>query len=148
MAPSADPGVSTRSEPPTPQTEKVSPSLGSPPDLPSGAGGDATQNRGRQRPPRWQRLASNLPVGSGLDWRAELPSRAGGEAGVRSEVAERWEQRCGGQPSQLGARWRSAVWEGGPGAERGRSRWRGLCCGYWGVTQPGGLSRGRGKLLA
>lgn len=74
-------------------------------------------------------FAPNLLGGAGLDWRAEPPPRAGGEAAAGLEVAERWEPRCGGDSPQLaekvlGAHWRSAVRGGGlwglEGAERVR----------------------------
>lgn len=60
MAPSADPGVSTRSVPPPSQAETVSPSLGSPPDPLAGVAGLLLWNQGRQRPPKRRRLCFQL----------------------------------------------------------------------------------------
>lgn len=129
MALSADPGVSTSPLPPPPQAEKLSPSLGSLPDLPAGWLGCRPGTREDRDLQGGRGFASNLPRGSGLDWRAELPHGLG----ARRERGRRW--RRGGsrdarqQSSQLagkvlGARWRSAVWGGGTRAESGAEQVR------------------------
>lgn len=152
MALSADPGVSTSSLPPSPQAEKLSPALGSLPDLPAGWLGCRPGTREDRDLQGSRGFASNLPRGSGLDWRAELPHGLG----AMRERGRRW--RRGGsrdvrqQSSQLagkvlGARWRSAVWGGGTGAGSEAEQVRRDVRRVMGVTQPGRLSSERRKLL-
>lgn len=131
MALSADPGVSTTSLPPSPQAEKLSPALGSLPDLPAGWLGCRPGTREDRDLQGGRGFASNLPRGSGLDWRAELPHglgamrergrrwRRGGSRDVRQQSSQLAGKVLGGalEVSCLGRGHRG--WErGGAGEER------------------------------
>nr|XP_045217255.1 cartilage acidic protein 1 isoform X3 [Macaca fascicularis] len=96
MAPSADPGVSTRTGAPHPQAGKVSPALRAPRIRPRGWRG-RRPGTGEDGDREGGGFAPNLLGGAGLDWRAEPPLRAGGRGGGRvgggGEVgAEVWGQ--------------------------------------------------------
>lgn len=110
-------------------------------------GGDAARNRGDRDRHGGKGFAPNLPRGSGLDWRAEPPPRAGGEAGTGPEVVEGWERRCGATALATGGALEVSGLGRGRWGWEGRSRGGGMCWGCWAITQPGRRSSGPGKLL-